>query len=116
MFATKALAFKQWLPTMPMTLVSATDAKVGRKATATFRILPRMTKHEIKEYLTKIYDLPVLKVNTMNYHGKRKRVIGRSKIAYYKYADYKKAMVTFDDSLQSVGLGTKLRESGKSDG
>lgn len=28
-----------------------------------------MTKHEIKEYLTKIYDLPVKKVNTMNYLG-----------------------------------------------
>eukprot|EP00567_Pseudictyota_dubia_P005079 CAMPEP_0197453036 /NCGR_PEP_ID=MMETSP1175-20131217/33743_1 /TAXON_ID=1003142 /ORGANISM="Triceratium dubium, Strain CCMP147" /LENGTH=53 /DNA_ID=CAMNT_0042986205 /DNA_START=30 /DNA_END=188 /DNA_ORIENTATION=+ len=53
-----------------------------------------MTKHEIKEYLTKIYNLPVKKVNTMNYLGKRKKVIGRRKVAYYKYRDFKKAIVT----------------------
>ncbi|KAJ8544460.1 hypothetical protein ON010_g11805 [Phytophthora cinnamomi] len=34
-----------------------------------FRVEPHYTKHEIKEYLTKVYDLPVAKVNTMNYEG-----------------------------------------------
>lgn len=69
-----------------------------------------MTKHEIKEYLTKIYDLPVKKVNTMNYEGKRKRVMSRTGMAFYKYKDFKKAVVTFDDSLQDVGLGMRIPE------
>ena len=34
-----------------------------------FRVEPHYTKHEIKEYLTKVYDLPVVKVNTMNFEG-----------------------------------------------
>lgn len=109
MFATRSLsAFRQWMPTMPMTLVSAKNATATSNATATFRVLPRMTKHEIKEHLEKIYNLPVLKVNTMNYMGKRKRVLGMRKIAYYKYRDYKKAIVTFDESLADVGLGTRI--------
>lgn len=103
---TKVLsAFKVWMPTMPMTLVSARNATVARPATATFRVLPKMTKHEVKEYLTKIYNLPVKAVNTMNYLGKRKRAIGKRKIVYYKYRDFKKAVVTFDRSLSDVGRG-----------
>ena len=34
-----------------------------------FHVDPSYTKHEIKEYLTKLYNLPVVKVNTMNYQG-----------------------------------------------
>ena len=93
---------------MPMTLVSAMNATATSNATATFRVLPRMTKHEIKEHLEKIYNLPVIKVNTMNYMGKRKRVLGMRKIAYYKYRNYKKAVVTFDESLTDIGLGTRI--------
>lgn len=69
-----------------------------------------MTKHEIKEYLTEIYKLPVKKVNTMNYDGKRKRIFGRTKAHSYKYADFKKAVVTFESSLQDVGLGMRIPE------
>lgn len=110
MLARVGQQFRMWMPTMPLTLVSARNATATMPAFAIFRTLPRMTKHEIKEYLTKIYELPVKKVNTMNYAGKRKRVFGRSKIAYYKYKDFKKAVVYFDDSLQDVGLGTRLPE------
>jgi large subunit ribosomal protein L23 len=95
---------------MPMTMVSARNATATRPAWAIFRVLPRMTKHEIKEYLVQIYQLPVTKVNTMNYDGKRKRIFGRKRVAYYKYADFKKAVVTFDKSLESVGLGMKIPE------
>src|SRR3546814_15544792 len=38
---------------------------------AVFRGPPRMTKTEVKEYLTKIYDVPVAKVHTMNYLGNK---------------------------------------------
>jgi large subunit ribosomal protein L23 len=69
-----------------------------------------MTKHEIREYLTKIYDLPVKDVNTMNYEGKRKRVMSNSGLAFYKYKSFKKCVVTFDDSLQNVGMGMRVPE------
>jgi hypothetical protein len=34
----------------------------------------------------------------------------RNGIAYYKYKDFKKAVVTFQDSLQDVGMGTRVPE------
>ena len=102
--------YRMWMPTMPLTLVSARNATPTRPAIAIFRALPKMTKHEVKEYLTKIYDLPVKKVNTMNYEGKRKRVLSRNGMAFFKYKEFKKAVVTFDDSLKDVGLGTRIPE------
>jgi large subunit ribosomal protein L23 len=69
-----------------------------------------MTKHEIKEYLTKIYNLPVKSVNTMNYEGKRKRVMTSHRIHFFKYKDFKKAVVVFHDSLRDVGLGLRVPE------
>lgn len=95
---------------MPLTMVSARSATLTNPAYATFRVPPRMTKHEIREYLTKIYDLPVRKVNTMNYEGKRKRVMSRSGIAFFRYKDFKKAVVYFEDSFQDVGIGTRVTE------
>jgi len=69
-----------------------------------------MTKHEIREHLTQIYQLPVQNVNTMNYAGKRKRVVSKAGIAYLKYKDFKKAVVSFDGSLQDVGIGMQVPE------
>jgi large subunit ribosomal protein L23 len=105
-----ARQFRMFMPTMPMTMVSARNATATRPAWAIFRVLPKMTKWEIKEYLTKIYQLPVKKVNTMNYDGKRKRIFGRTAIHYYKYADFKKAVVTFEKSLHDVGKGMRIPE------
>lgn len=67
-----------------------------------------MTKHEVKEYLTKIYDLPVVQVRTQNYMGKRMRIIGKRRIAYAKRPDFKKAFVTFDNTLADTGVGHKV--------
>jgi len=100
---------------MPITLVSATSATGGKPATASFRVLPKMTKHEVREYLTKIYGLPVGKVHTINYMGKRKRAVGRHNIIYYKYRDFKKAIVTFDPTLTDVGRGVGLLEEDSSE-
>src|SRR5210317_416416 len=47
--------FRMWMPNLPMMMTSATNATATEPARAIFRVLPRMTKHEIKEYLTKIY-------------------------------------------------------------
>jgi large subunit ribosomal protein L23 len=103
--------FRMWMPNMPITLVSARDATARNPARATFRIDPKMTKHELKEYLTKIYNLPVLKVNTSNYLGKRKLVRGTTQVIRYKYKDFKKAVVSFDrTAYTSVGKGTRIPE------
>lgn len=92
-------------------MTSGKSATATQPARATFRVLPRMTKHEVKEYLTKIYGLPVIKVNTQNYLGKRKMVRGSRKVLYFKYADFKKAIVTFDRSLLTdVGKGMRIPE------
>jgi ribosomal protein L23 len=93
-----------------MTMVSARNATAARPAIAIFRTPPRMTKHEIKEHLTQIYGLPVKTVNTMNYAGKRKRVMTQTSTAFFKYSDFKKAVVTFDRTLQDVGLGMRVPE------
>ena len=93
-----------------------------RPAQAVFKIQPRMTKHEVrgrsesfqeltpvftsidvavcaqvKEYLTKIYDLPVKRVMTANFDIKWKRHYGMSKVVPYKNKSrFKKAFVTLD--------------------
>lgn len=54
-----------------------------------------MTKFEIGEYLTKIYNVPVTNVATMNYLGKWKRLYGKRKLIAYKQRNYKKAVVTY---------------------
>ena len=44
---------------------------------------------QVKEYLSKIYQLPVKKINTANVMGNRKRIMGRRKIYSYKRPDFK---------------------------
>lgn len=95
-----------WMPTMPMVLLHAEHATESTPAKAIFRVLPKMTKHEVKEYLTKIYDLPVVQVRTQNYLGKRMRIIGKRQVVFGKRPDYKKAFVTFDSTLADTGLGS----------
>ena len=110
-FGTRAARqFRMWMPNMPMMLVTARSATAEQPAFATFRVEPRMTKHEIKEYLTKIYELPVQKVHTMNYLGKRKRMPTRRGMIYYRYKNFKKAVVYFTDAITDVGLGTRVPE------
>ena len=51
---------------------------------------------QVREYLTKIYQLPVVKVNTANHMGRRKRIMGRRRMYSYKRPDFKRAFVTFE--------------------
>mmetsp|Transcript_10160 Transcript_10160/g.9103 ORF Transcript_10160/g.9103 Transcript_10160/m.9103 type:complete len:102 (+) Transcript_10160:23-328(+) len=85
-----------WFPSMFMRLISVQSAK--RPPEAILRVPPSMTKFEIKEYLTKIYNIPVIKVNTMNYQGKWKRILGKRRIISYRRRNYKKAVVTFENT------------------
>ena len=93
---------------MPIVMTSAKERTAFLPARATFKVLPKMTKHEVKEYLTKIYKLPVVKVNTVNYLGKFKRVQAARKVVSFKYKDFKKVFVSFDKSLKTVGLGMRI--------
>lgn len=67
-----------------------------KPAQALLHIPPSMTKTEVKEYLTKIYDIPVLNVATTNMLGKWKRFYGKRKIVAYKRRNIKKCTVEFD--------------------
>mmetsp|Transcript_11703 Transcript_11703/g.20086 ORF Transcript_11703/g.20086 Transcript_11703/m.20086 type:complete len:132 (-) Transcript_11703:1237-1632(-) len=62
--------------------------------TLIFQTIPRATRCEIKRYLEAVYNLDILKVNTLNVLGKRLSVSGLNGERYYKRTkDYKKAYV-----------------------
>ena len=67
-----------------------------------------MTKWEIKEYLWKIYGVPVRKVLTQNFLGKRKRIIGLNRLAYTKRPDFKRAIVKLDLDKMGGSTDTKI--------
>jgi ribosomal protein L23 len=92
---------------------------------ALLHVPPAMTKHEITEYLTKIYDVDVTKVMTANFlgefsysssavalsdglwplftllPGKWKRFYGKRKILSYKRRNYKTALVYYDKGAET---------------
>ncbi len=71
----------------PLPLVGPTKARPYR---AVFKIIPKMNKFEVKEYLEKIYGIPVKNVMTQNWMGRRKRLMGRFGVVAYKRPDFKK--------------------------
>jgi large subunit ribosomal protein L23 len=58
----------------------------------TFTVHPNASKPEIKQAVESIFEVSVLKVNTMNRKGKRKR--NRRNGTFGKRSDTKRAMVT----------------------
>lgn len=58
----------------------------------TFRVHPDASKPEISDAVEKIFDVRVVKVNTLNRRGKRKR--NRRTWTYGKRSDTKRAFVT----------------------
>ena len=79
---------------MYMKLVSVNMTR--SPATANLIIPPAMTKTEVREYLTKIYNIPVIGVTTANFAGKWKRLYGKRAIHAYRRRNTKKATVTFE--------------------
>ena len=61
----------------------------------TFTVRPDATKPEIKHAVESIFEVTVLKVNTLNRKGKRKR--NRRDGTFGKRPDAKRAMVTLAD-------------------
>ena len=58
----------------------------------TFVVAPTSSKPEIRDAIESIFDVTVIKVNTLNRKGKRKR--NRRNFTYGKRADQKRAIVT----------------------
>lgn len=56
----------------------------------TFVVDPRATKTEIKAAIKEIFNVDVVKVNTINYLGKRRRV----RVHWGRRPNWKKAIVT----------------------
>ena len=62
-----------------------------------FRVSPDANKIEIKNAVEELYEVTVMKVNTMNYDGKRKSRYTKSGTVNGKEAAFKKAIVTLKD-------------------
>jgi large subunit ribosomal protein L23 len=74
----------------------------------TFIVAKDATKTEIKQAVEKLFDVKVLKVNTINYEGKEKRMgvhVGRTE-------SFKKAIVKIDTDPKPV---TYLTKGGKTE-
>ena len=72
----------------PVITEKSTDLQdQGRYA---FEVAPSATKHDIKRAVELAFQVKVVKVNTMNVHGKRKRLGPRTT----KPRAWKKALVT----------------------
>ncbi len=75
---------------------------IENENTYTFEVDPRSNKEEIRDAIEEVFDVTVLRVNTMNRKGKRKRsgyTIGRRK-------DVKRAIVKLaeGDSIDLFGV------------
>lgn len=62
-----------------------------------FRVSPDANKLEIKAAIEEMYDVKVVKINTMNYDGKRKSRYTKSGVISGKESSFKKAIVTLKE-------------------
>lgn len=62
-----------------------------------FRVSPDANKLEIKAAIEELYGVTVIKINTMNYDGKRKSRYTKSGVVSGKEAAFKKAIVTLKE-------------------
>ena len=79
---------------------SSTDMQEGKY---TFKVAKKATKVEIRNAVEKLFEVKVLKVNTMTVKGKEKRVGANSG----KRPDWKKAIVTIDTNPSETSYLTK---------
>lgn len=62
-----------------------------------FRVSPDANKLEIKAAVEDLYGVTVVKVNTMNYDGKKKSRYTKSGVVNGKEASFKKAIITLKE-------------------
>jgi large subunit ribosomal protein L23 len=65
-----------------------------------FRVSPDANKLEIKAAIEDLYGVTVVRINTMNYDGKRKSRYTKSGVINGKEAAFKKAIVTLKEGEQ----------------
>ncbi len=82
---------------------STMDAAEGKY---TFAVAPTATKTEIRHAAEKLFSVKVLKVNTVNYGGKKKRMGVHQGLT----SSWKKAVVTIDTDPQAESF---MVEGGK---
>jgi len=75
---------------------------IENENTYTFKVDPRSNKEEIRDAIEEVFDVTVLRVNTMNRKGKRKR----SGNTFGKRKDVKRAIVKIaeGDSIDLFGV------------
>ncbi len=75
---------------------------IENENTYTFEVDPRSNKEEIRDAIEEIFDVTVIRVNTMNRKGKRKR----SGYKFGKRKDVKRAIVRIaeGDSIDLFGV------------
>ena len=66
----------------------------------TFEVAKKATKIQIADAVEKLFEVKVLKVNTINVRGKKKRV----GVHVGKTSDWKKAIVTIDTNPRRCSL------------
>ena len=64
----------------------------------TFKVAKKITKVEIKNAVEKLFEVKVLKVNTITVKGKEKRV----GVHQGRTSDWKKAIVTIDTNVSDM--------------
>jgi ribosomal protein L23 len=64
---------------------------------AVFHVPPQLSKLDIRQYLTKLYDISVCDVRTMNYAAVPKKFNGKNKVG--GVPKYKKAIVTMEEDF-----------------
>jgi ribosomal protein L23 len=83
-------------PNLQLRLVAPSEeARMRGLEVATFITTPNVTKTEIKTFLTDVHGIEVLKVDTANYEGKKKRNLERGTL--FRKPDYKKVYVTLGE-------------------
>jgi large subunit ribosomal protein L23 len=65
-----------------------------------FRVSPDANKLEIKTAIEELYGVTVVKINTMNYDGKRKSRYTKSGTVTGRESAFKKAIVTLKEGEQ----------------
>ena len=65
-----------------------------------FRVSPNANKVEIKAAIEELYEVSVVKINTMNYDGKRKSRYTKSGTVTGREPAFKKAIVTLKEGEQ----------------
>ena len=89
---------KVWFPNERVVLVKPAFPDHSAKEVV-IRCPPHMSKHDIKEFMTKVYGFSVARVDTAIYASKLRRSLGdpgTNKFAVYRQPRFKKAWVTLN--------------------